>query len=433
MADFARSDSPAVQAQLDRLGSPTAAADRLGLGRIRELLDRLGRPQDSLPPVLHVAGTNGKGSTCSFLRAALEAAGHQVHVFTSPHLVRVNERIRVAGTLIEDEALAGLLNEVIEADAGLDSSFFEVTTAAAILAFARTRASACILEVGLGGRLDATNVIDRPLVCGIASLGLDHKQFLGSRLVDVAAEKAAIAKAGVPLITQLYSPPVAARVGQAAAAAGAPWLPRGEAWNAAVSRDTLRYHDAAGELSLPHPRLPGRHQAMNAALAIAILRHQSKLAVDDSAYAAALTNASWPARLQRLGAGPLTAEHSEVWLDGGHNPSAAREVAKFAKREFVDGKPLHLIFASLTSKEPKGTLAPFAGIASEIHTIPISDHDSRDPKELAALASTLGFAAQANSGLREAFGQIPEDARVLIFGSLYVAGEVLAANQQLPD
>jgi dihydrofolate synthase/folylpolyglutamate synthase len=432
MADFARSDNPAVQAQLDRLGSPSAAADRLGLERIRELLDRLGRPQDALPPVLHVAGTNGKGSTCAFLRAALEGAGHRVHVFTSPHLVRVNERIRVSGTLIDDASLAALLEEVIAADAALHSSFFEVTTATAILAFARTAADACILEVGLGGRLDATNVIDRPLVSGIASLGLDHKQFLGSRLVDIAAEKAGIAKAGVPLVTQRYAPPVAARVGEVAASAGALWLPRGNRWQAAVARNALDYRDAMGELSLPRPRLPGRHQAMNAALAVAMLRHQSQLSVDESAYVTAMTSATWPARLQRLGDGPLTAGRSDIWLDGGHNPSAAREVAKFAAREFTDGKPLHLIFASLTSKDPEGTLAPFAGIAAEIHTVPIRDHECRNPQELAELASSLGFAARAHGGIRQALAAVPEDSRVLIFGSLYVAGEVLSANRELP-
>jgi dihydrofolate synthase / folylpolyglutamate synthase len=212
MADFARSTSPAVQQQLDRLAKLSPAGDRLGLERIAALLDRLGRPQDVLPPVFHVAGTNGKGSTVAFLRAALEASGHSVHAFTSPHLVRFNERIRVAGRLIGDDELAELLTTVIDAGAGIEPSFFEVATAAALLAFAATPADACILEVGLGGRLDATNVIERPLVTGIANLALDHQQFLGNGLPDIAGEKAAIAKQGVPLVTQLYPPSVGGRI-----------------------------------------------------------------------------------------------------------------------------------------------------------------------------------------------------------------------------
>src|SRR6478609_11805877 len=216
MADFARSEHPDVQAQLDRLSKTSPVGDRLGLERIAALLERLGRPQDDLPPVFHVAGTNGKGSTVAFLRAALEASGHTVHAFTSPHLVRFNERIRIAGPLIDDEKLAGLLGEVLDAGAGVEPSFFEVATAAAILAFARTPADACILEVGLGGRLDATNVVERPLVTGISNLALDHQQFLGNGLPDIAGEKAAIAKRGVPLVTQLYPPAVASKIDEIA-------------------------------------------------------------------------------------------------------------------------------------------------------------------------------------------------------------------------
>src|SRR5436305_3223707 len=208
MADFARSTHPAVQAQLDRLSMLSPAGDRVGLERIGAILERLGRPQDELPPVFHIAGTNGKGSTAAFLRAALEENGYKVHAFTSPHLVRFNERIRVAGHLIDDAPLAALLTEVLDAAKNVEPSFFEVATAVAILAFARTRADACILEVGLGGRLDATNIIDRPLVCGIASLALDHQQFLGSALADIAGEKAGVAKPGVPLVTQRYHPPI---------------------------------------------------------------------------------------------------------------------------------------------------------------------------------------------------------------------------------
>ncbi|HWU92872.1 MAG TPA: bifunctional folylpolyglutamate synthase/dihydrofolate synthase, partial [Sphingomicrobium sp.] len=336
MMDFARSSNPDVQAQLDRLAKLSPAGDRLGLDRIRELLERLGRPQDRLPPIFHVAGTNGKGSTCAFLRAALEAAGYSVHVFTSPHLVRFNERIRVAGRLIDDETLAALLAEVVGAGEGIEPSFFEVATAAALLAFSRTPADACILEVGLGGRLDATNVIDHPLVTGIANLALDHQQFLGNRLPDIGAEKAAIAKPGVPLITQLYPPAIGVRVGEVASHAGAIWLPRGGKWDAIVSSGKLRYRDLQGTLALPVPRLRGRRHAMNAALAVAMLRHQDRLHVPTAAIIASMGWADWPARLQHLAPGPLVGTR-DVWLDGGHNPSAARQIASFARRAWGDG------------------------------------------------------------------------------------------------
>jgi len=431
MADFARSAHPGVQAQLDRLSKLSPTGDRLGLERISIVLDRLGRPQDRLPPVLHVAGTNGKGSTVAFLRAALEASGHSVHAFTSPHLVRFNERIRVAGRLINDQILADLLTEVLDAGAGTEPSFFEVATAAAILAFSRTPADACILEVGLGGRLDATNIIDRPLVTGIANLALDHQQFLGTGLIDIAGEKAAIAKRGVPLVTQLYPPAVASRVGEIARERGAPWLPRGGVWDAIARKGRLHYSDEHGELELPLPRLPGRHQTMNAALAIAMLRHQQALPIPASGFSAAMGWADWPARLQHLAHGPLTGER-DVWLDGGHNPSAARQIAIFAKHRFADGKPLHLIFASLSTKDPAGMLEPFQGVAQHVHAVPIPDHSCFAPDDLAEIAATLGFIAEPHDSIEDALSAAPAGARVMIFGSLYLAGVVLAANGQVP-
>jgi dihydrofolate synthase / folylpolyglutamate synthase len=432
VADFARSTHPGVQSQLDRLSKLSPAGDRLGLERIAVVLDRLGRPQDALPPVFHIAGTNGKGSTVAFLRAALEASGHSVHAFTSPHLVRFNERIRVAGRLIDDEALAGLLVEVLDAGKGMEPSFFEVATAAAILAFARTPADACILEVGLGGRLDATNVIERPLVTGIANLALDHQQFLGSGLTDIAGEKAAIAKAGVPLVTQLYPPAVASRIAQVAQEVGAPVLPRGGVWDTIVRHGRLRYRDELGEFDLPLPRLPGRHQAMNAALAVAMLRHQDRLRVPVSTLGAAISSADWPARLQHLAPGPLVGNH-EVWLDGGHNPSAARQIASFVKHHWDDGRPLHLVFASLATKNPAGMLKPFQGTVAHVHAVPIPDHACFTPSDLVEIAGELGFAADAHDSVSQALARIPADARVLIFGSLYLAGVVLAENGQVPD
>lgn len=436
MADFARSAHPAVQAQLDRLEKLAPAGDRLGLERIERLLDRLGRPQDRLPPVFHVAGTNGKGSVCAFLRAAIEASGRSVHMFTSPHLVRFNERIRIAGRLIDDEPLAGLLSEVLDSSDGIEPSFFEVATAAALLAFSRTAADACILEVGLGGRLDATNVVDKPLMCGITSLGLDHQQFLGRRLAGIASEKAGIAKPGVPLVTQLYPPQISARIGEITATVGSPWLPRGGPWDAIARQGKLRYRDQLGELALPLPRLPGRHQALNAAFAVAMLRHQQALDVPPTALNAAMGWADWPARMQLLGDGPLTRllpQASELWVDGGHNPSAARAIAAHVRQKLAGDLPLVMIFASLSSKDPRGGLRPFQGLLSEVRTLPIRGHESRDPAELADLAGSLGFPASAHGSLEEALGAIAEPSRVLVFGSLYLAGEALAANGQAPD
>lgn len=432
MADFARSTNPEVQAQLDRLSKLSPAGDRLGLERISALLERLGRPQDALPPVFHVAGTNGKGSTVAFLRSALEASGHKVHAFTSPHLVRFNERIRIAGRLVEDDELADLLATVIDSGVGIEPSFFEVATAAAFLAFARIPADALILEVGLGGRLDSTNVIEAPLVTGIANLALDHQQFLGNGLPDIAGEKAGIAKRGVPLVTQLYPPSIGRRIEDVARERGAIWLPRGGVWDAISSQGKLHYRDEAGELDLPLPRLPGRHQAMNAALALAMLRHQELLRVPPPSLSAAMGWTDWPARLQRLAPGPLVG-HRDMWLDGGHNPSAARQVATFARHQFDDGKPLHLIFASLASKDPPGMLGPFRGVAEQVHVVPIPGHACFTPSDLVEIAGGLGFAADAHDSLEEAIDAIPRNARILIFGSLYLAGVVLGANEQIPD
>lgn len=432
MADFARSEHPDVQAQLDRLSKTSPVGDRLGLERIAALLERLERPQDRLPPVFHVAGTNGKGSTIAFLRAALEAAALKVHVFTSPHLIRFNERIRVAGKLIEDEVLADTLAEVIGAGEGIEPSFFEVATAVALLAFSRSSADACLLEVGLGGRLDATNVIEHPVMTGVANLGLDHQQYLGNTLPEIAGEKSAIAKCGVPLVTQLYPAPAAARVGEIARERHAVWLPRGGAWDAIVRQGRLRYRDRYGELDLPLPRLHGRHQAMNTALAVAMLRHQDAVRVGPSALSMGLGQADWPARLQRLESGPLTGER-EVWLDGGHNASAAREIAAFVKHRFSDGAPLHIMFASLSTKEPRGMLEPFTGLAAAVHMVPIPHHQFVAPDELVAIAQGMGLTAKAHQNVESALASVPQDARVLIFGSLYLAGSVLAANDQIPD
>lgn len=442
IADFARSSDPAVQHQLDRLAALSPGGDMLGLERITQLLARLDDPHRALPPVFHVAGTNGKGSTCAFLRASLEAAGHKVHVYTSPHLVRFNERIRLAGTLIDDAYLAALLGEVFDAARDIEASFFEVTTAAAFLAFARTPADAVIVEVGLGGRLDATNVIAAPLVTGIAQLGVDHQAFLGSTPAQVAAEKAGIAKKGVPLVTRRYPDPIMDVVGTAAEAAGATWLPCDGVWDVEIADKSLRYSDRAGTLNLPMPRLAGVHQGMNAALAIAMIRHQHAVKVPPSAFRAAMGWTEWPARLQKLSRGPLVSrlpEGSDVWLDGGHNPAAARVVAAFISEAVPADRPFHVVCGLLENKDADGVVGALKGRSGTFHAVPVSGHAHHPPARLMSLARGIGMTALGPKDVASALGWIARHAdkdrppAVLIMGSLYLAGEVLAANGQAPS
>lgn len=437
MPDHAISSDPAVQAQLDRLWALSPGADVLGLERITRLLDRLGNPQDGLPPVFHVAGTNGKGSTCAFLRAAIEAAGHDVHVFSSPHLVRFNERIRVAGRLIDDASLAALLAEVLDRADGIGASFFEVTTAAAFLAFARTPAAATIVEVGLGGRLDATNVIRQPAVTGVAALGMDHEAFLGNRLINIAGEKAGIAKAGVPLVTMNYSAACSARIAAVAEHAGAPLIARNAAWWSDTARTTVRYRDTGFSLVSRRPQLVGPHQARNLALAFAMLRHQGAITIPEAAMRAAADWARWPARMQRMGHGPLHArlpERSELWLDGAHNPSAARPVAQSLGR-IAAGRPVTLVLGMLVNKDAEGVLNLLAPVVSRVITVPVPHHACHAPADLAARAGRFGVPARAADSLEAALDALAEAAPhvVLIAGSLYLAGEALARNDEAPD
>ncbi len=436
MPDHARSTSPAVQTQLDRLWKPSPGADILGLERITRLLARLGDPHRRLPPVFHVAGTNGKGSTCAFLRAALEAAGYRVHVYSSPHLCRFNERIRLAGTLIDDVALAALLAEVLDVAGDIGASFFEVTTAAAFLAFARTPADACVIEVGLGGRLDATNVIPAPAVCGIAALGIDHQAFLGDTLIEIAREKAGIAKPGVALVTMIYPPDIAAVIAKAAADAGAPLIARGAAWRSEESEDGLRYAESGCALALPYPALTGAHQADNYALAVAMLRHQRAVTVPEAAIRAAAHDVAWPARMQRLGNGQLTSifdAPNGIWIDGAHNPSAAEPLAR-AWREIAGNRPSALIIGMLANKDADAVLAILAPVVDRIITVPIDDHEHHDPEALAATARTHSAAATSASSIQKALSQLANSGKraVLIAGSLYLAGEALAANDEMP-
>ena len=419
--------------------------DVLGLERISALLKRLGNPHYNLPPVFHVAGTNGKGSTCAFLRGAIEAAGLTTHVYSSPHLVRFNERIRVAGKLIDDTTLAALLAEVLDQADGLEASFFEVTTAVSFLAFARTPADACIIEVGLGGRLDATNVIAAPTVCGVASLGIDHEAFLlapekgtpDAPLDRIAFEKAAIAKSGVPLVCQKYAPSMLVEIAKQAMAAGATLADRGEGWDAVSYEDRLHYRDQKGKLNLPLPRMTGAHQADNAALAVAMLRHQSAITVSEAALSAAMEWTRWPARMQTLATGPLTdllPHSSTVLLDGGHNPDAGAAIAKTLE----NGPPVHVVIGMLKNKNALGFLKPFAHKIASLHAVPISGHEHHDPVDLCRLVKDrldITFAEpvdNVNIALARLAAKM-QPANILICGSLYLAGLVLQQNDQLPD
>jgi len=406
MGDFARSDHPAVQAQLDRLAALSPGGDRLGLDRIARLLGRLGRPQDRLPPVFHVAGTNGKGSTCAFLRSALEAAGLRVHVFTSPHLVRFNERIRIAGTLVSDELLATLLGEVLDASGGIEPSFFEVTTAAAFLAFARAPADAAVIEVGLGGRLDATNVIERPIATGIAAVGIDHQQFLGSSLAEIGAEKAGIAKHGVPLVVLAQPPEAEAAIERIALERGAPMLLEGRDW---ALDPTLR------------PGLAGVHQLRNANLARQMLGSQAVLEVSEESIRRGIESARWPARFHRLAAGPLT-RGVETWLDGAHNVEAARALAELLAAH----GPKHLVLGILANKDADAIVGALAPNALSMTFVPVPDHDHHDPQSLARR-----FAGRAAGSLQEALDGLPGPR--LIAGSLYLAGDALRLNGEAPN
>ena len=405
MADFARSAHAGVQAQLDRLPALSPPGDHLGLERIGALLDRLGRPQDHLPPVFHVAGTNGKGSTVAVLRAGLEAAGLTVHAFTSPHLVRFNERIRIAGRLIDNELLAALLAEAIDHGEGIGPSFFEVAAAAAFLAFARVPADAVLLEVGLGGRLDATNIVERPLVTGIASIGLDHQALLGHTLGEIATEKAGIAKRGVPLVSLSQPAEAEAAIGWAADTAGAPLLLEGRDWQLDPALI---------------PALPGPHQLRNANLAWAMLSAQHDLSVSRDQFIRGLQSARWPARFQRLAPGPIG--DVPTWIDGAHNGDAAEAlVATLAARG-----PMHLVLGILANKDADAIVGPLRGHALSLTFVPVGDHAHHDPALLAER-----FGGTAAQSLEHALDAVPGPR--LVAGSLYLAGEVLAANGELPD
>jgi dihydrofolate synthase/folylpolyglutamate synthase len=397
----------------------------LSLDRLLVLLDKLGNPHLRLPPVVHVAGTNGKGSTCAFLRAMAEAAGHRVHVYTSPHLVRWNERIRIAGELVSDAVLEAAMEHVEQVNAGAPITVFEVNTAVAFHLFAGSPAELCVLEVGLGGRGDATNVIDRPAACAITSISLDHRELLGDTVTAIAGEKAGIMKRGVPVAIGAQSPEVAAVFLAQAQQVGAVAHLRGRDWEVAPRAGGFRFEDAGGVLELPSPSLPGAFQLDNAGIAIAAMR-ASGLGVPDGAIGAGIASAAWPARLQRL-RGRLAAllpADWELWLDGGHNPGAGVVLAEHL-RGWAD-RPVHLVVGMKQSKDAEHFLLPLLPFASTVWAV--AEEHQHDARPVEAIVAASHGVARRGPHVADALRAVTREAgpgRVLICGSLYLAGEVL--------
>ena len=425
---------------LERLLSLHPKEIDLSLGRLERLLALLDHPERKVPPVIHVAGTNGKGSVVTYCRSVLEAAGQRVHVYTSPHLVRFHERIRIAypsgSAYVAEDELAAALQQCEDANGGAPITFFEITTAAALLLFARHPADYLVLEVGLGGRLDATNVIDTPAVTAITPVSIDHVQFLGDTLEQIAFEKAGILKRGAPCAVADQKDEVLGVIRKQANRIDAILSISGEDWQAYEEHGRLIYQDDHGLLDLPLPRLPGRHQINNAGTAIAALRLLPSLRVEPEHFETGLANADWPARLQRLSQGNLTAllpADAELWLDGGHNPAAGHALAQaMCELEERVSRPLILIAGMLNTKDATGFFHPFAGIAQEVVTIAIpGEKNTLAARSLAEMADAAGLVASAADSLEEALKRAAGAAhspRVLICGSLYLAGRVLAMN-----
>ncbi len=408
----------------------------LSLARMERILAKLGHPEEKLPPVIHIAGTNGKGSTLAICRAILEAAGLKVHTYTSPHLVRFHERIRVAGALISEDQLSALLEECETANGSEPITFFEITTAAAFLAFSRTPADYLLLEVGLGGRLDATNVIARPAACVITSIGLDHQQYLGETLVEIAREKAGILKPGVTGIIGAQPPGVREALEVVAERVGAPLHIADQDWQSFAQNGRMVFQDQSGLLDLPLPALPGAHQIDNAGNAIAALRSLNDRRITDEAYGQGLVHVTWPARLQRLGPGHLwqfAGKDCELWLDGGHNGPAGVVLAHaIGDMQQKLPRPLILIWGMINTKDPGAFIANFKGMAQKVLTLTIPDEaNAISADQLAAIANAQGVSAIAATDLQNALGQATRLApapRIVICGSLYLAGHILALH-----
>ncbi|WMS44908.1 folylpolyglutamate synthase/dihydrofolate synthase family protein [Acuticoccus sp. MNP-M23] len=418
----------------------------LSLGRLERLLDALGNPEARLPPVIHVAGTNGKGSVTAMLRAMAEADGKRTHVYTSPHLVTFNERIRLAddagGNYVSDEVLTAALQTVEEANAGHEITFFEITTAAAFLLFADTPADLLVLETGLGGRLDATNLVERPIASVITTIGFDHMGFLGQSLGEIAAEKAGIIKPGVPVISAPQKDEVVAVIERHAVRARSRLQLGGTDWTVVQESGRLVYQDEDGLIDLPAPRLPGRHQATNAGVAVATMR-ATGFVTDPAALEAGVVGANWPGRLQRLTKGRIVEfapSEAEVWLDGGHNADAGEAVATaMADLEDRVSRPLFLIAGMLSTKEPASYFRSFEGLARHVFTVRVPGSEaSIDPAALARIVENGELSAEPVASVKTALKLLSENwrfeppPRILICGSLYLVGDVLAQNGTPP-
>lgn len=414
---------------LDRMMALHPKIIDLTLDRVWRLLVALDNPQKKLPPVIHIAGTNGKGSTQAMIRAGLEGAGKSVHAYTSPHLARFHERIRLAGDLISEEHLTEVLDQCYSANSGENITYFEITTCAALLAFARSKADFTLLEVGLGGRLDATNVIADPALCIITPISIDHEQFLGDTLAKIAAEKAGIIKRGVPVIVGPQPDEAMEVIEATAARLGAPVIAHGQHWHVYEENGRLVYQDETGLRDLPLPNLLGAHQIQNAGAAIAALRH---LDMGDAAIEASVSKAEWPARMQRLKTGPLveSATEAELWLDGGHNAAAGLALADVLDQ--LPKRPTHLICGMLNTKDVSGYMRPLAQHADSLVGVSIpGEANTLSADDTAAAAAGIGLASSTADSVADALQSIltiDAQARVLICGSLYLAGNILREN-----
>ena len=417
-----------IEAVIERMHALYPRLIDLSLERLERLLGQLGHPERTLPPVIHVAGTNGKGSTCAFLRAIGEAAGMRVHVATSPHLVRFNERIRLAGSLVTDAQLLDVLDEIERVNAGQPITVFEVLMAATFLLFARVPADLVVLEVGLGGRFDATNVVERPAACAITSISLDHREMLGETLGAIAFEKAGIIKPGVPVATGRQEVEAFAVIASRAAELGAPLVARGDAWEVVPSTDGFTFRDAGGVLQLPRPSLLGAHQLDNAGIAVVAAR-ASGLGFSEDVIARGIASATWPARMQRL-TGRLAAQVPagwELWLDGGHNPGGGVAIAEQLRGAWAD-KPVHLVVGMKKAKDTREFLAPLLDLAASVWAVSEPGQYSALPVE--AIVEASQGRARPGPTVADALAALPKGppARVLICGSLYLAGEILKAD-----
>jgi len=418
---------------LERLSRLHPKLIDLSLGRVERLLAALGNPQDELPPAVHVAGTKGKGSTVATMRACLEAAGYRVHAYISPHLVHFHERIRLARRLIEEDALIALLKECERANGDAPITFFEITTAAAFLAFARTPADVVLLETGLGGRLDATNVVRRPAVTAITPVSLDHQAFLGDTIPEIAGEKAGILKLGVTAVIAPQLNEAATVIEARAASVGAPLYRWKHEWRCDASGAGMRYEGTRWEFDLPLPSLIGAHQIVNAGTAIACLERLANFSLTREAIANGLRHIDWPARLQLLRRGPLidaVPADWEVWLDGGHNPLAGEVLGEVAAG--WHDSPLYLVVGMMNTKDAAGFIAPLAKHARALWAVTIPGEKNALPAEtIVDAAASVGLPAQTADSVLAAIRGIPTrdgNGRVLICGSLYFAGKVLAEN-----